>query len=102
MFRGPFLSPAYSYFRYHIHEYNVDDLMMCIIPYHETKVFVRVIQLMSLSNQTNKWNWLEPCAVSLHSLFPSSQVLFTLVKKHVKLYPIVSCMESFQSNVNFT
>uniref|UniRef100_A0A8C7D059 HEAT repeat-containing protein 1 n=1 Tax=Oncorhynchus kisutch TaxID=8019 RepID=A0A8C7D059_ONCKI len=45
--------------RFHIHLYNVDTLLACALPYHETKVFVRVIQLFKLKDPTNRWNWLE-------------------------------------------
>eukprot|EP00057_Strongylocentrotus_purpuratus_P026403 XP_011680877.1 PREDICTED: HEAT repeat-containing protein 1 [Strongylocentrotus purpuratus] len=46
-------------YRFHIQEYNTDDLMMCVLPYHETKIFVRAVQLLNLKNKKSKWNWLE-------------------------------------------
>uniref|UniRef100_A0A4W3IM76 HEAT repeat-containing protein 1 n=1 Tax=Callorhinchus milii TaxID=7868 RepID=A0A4W3IM76_CALMI len=46
--------------RFHIHLYNQDSLIGCVLPYHETKVFVRVIQLLKLSDPTHRWHWLEP------------------------------------------
>lgn len=45
--------------RYSIHQYNQDAIMMLILPYHETKIFVRFIQLFKLSSTSNRWNWLE-------------------------------------------
>ncbi|KAJ7987637.1 hypothetical protein DPEC_G00328550 [Dallia pectoralis] len=45
--------------RFHIQLYNVDSLIACALPYHETKVFVRVIQLLKLNDPTFHWNWLE-------------------------------------------
>ncbi|KAJ8284792.1 hypothetical protein COCON_G00036420 [Conger conger] len=45
-------------YRFHIHLYNMDCLIACILPYHETKVFVRVIQLLKISDPTHRWNWL--------------------------------------------
>lgn len=45
--------------RYSIHQYNQDAIMMLILPYHETKIFVRFIQLFELSSTSNRWNWLE-------------------------------------------
>uniref|UniRef100_A0A6Q2XAX1 HEAT repeat-containing protein 1 n=1 Tax=Esox lucius TaxID=8010 RepID=A0A6Q2XAX1_ESOLU len=45
--------------RFHIQLYNVDSLLACALPYHETKVFVRVIQLLKLNDPTYRWNWLE-------------------------------------------
>ncbi|XP_022087703.1 HEAT repeat-containing protein 1-like isoform X2 [Acanthaster planci] len=46
--------------RFSIHEYNIDDLLACVIPYHDTKIFVRVVQLLRLQDDTNKWHWLQP------------------------------------------
>ncbi|XP_053567913.1 HEAT repeat-containing protein 1 [Bombina bombina] len=46
--------------RFHIHLYNQDSLIGCVLPYHETRIFVRVIQLLSISDPTHKWNWLHP------------------------------------------
>lgn len=31
--------------RYQIHEYNVNDVVECVLPYHETNYFARMIQL---------------------------------------------------------
>uniref|UniRef100_A0A5F8GH43 HEAT repeat-containing protein 1 n=1 Tax=Monodelphis domestica TaxID=13616 RepID=A0A5F8GH43_MONDO len=50
--------------RFHIHLYNQDSLIGCVLPYHETKIFVRVIQLLKISNPTHKWNWLDPVKMS--------------------------------------
>ncbi|XP_050980668.1 HEAT repeat-containing protein 1 [Labeo rohita] len=44
--------------RFHIHLYNQDSLIACVLPYHETKVFVRVIQLFKIEDPTHKWHWL--------------------------------------------
>ncbi|KAM4693779.1 HEAT repeat-containing protein 1 [Discoglossus pictus] len=46
--------------RFHIHLYNQDSLIGCVLPYHETRVFVRVIQLLKIADPTHKWNWLHP------------------------------------------
>ncbi|XP_016100231.1 HEAT repeat-containing protein 1-like [Sinocyclocheilus grahami] len=44
--------------RFHIQLYNQDSLIACVFPYHETKVFVRVIQLLKIEDPTHKWHWL--------------------------------------------
>ncbi|XP_035389147.1 HEAT repeat-containing protein 1 isoform X2 [Electrophorus electricus] len=44
--------------RFHIHLYNQDSLIACVLPYHETKVFVRVIQLLKIDDPTHRWHWL--------------------------------------------
>ena len=46
--------------RFHIESFNVDDLMSLIFPYHSTRIFVRVLQMMNLSDPANKWHWLHP------------------------------------------
>ncbi|XP_028287492.1 HEAT repeat-containing protein 1 isoform X2 [Parambassis ranga] len=45
--------------RFHIQLYNVDSLLACALPYHDTKVFVRVLQLLKIKDATNRWNWLQ-------------------------------------------
>ena len=45
-------------FRYHIHQMNVDAVMMCILPYHRTNIFVRMLQLLEIGDRSSKWNWL--------------------------------------------
>ncbi|XP_051867261.1 HEAT repeat-containing protein 1 isoform X2 [Pristis pectinata] len=45
--------------RFHIHLYNQDSLIGCILPYHETKVFVRTVQLLALKDPTYRWHWLQ-------------------------------------------
>lgn len=46
--------------RFQINEYNKDEFMMLILPYHETKIFVICLQTMRLNDQNDKWHWLKP------------------------------------------
>ncbi|NWV31460.1 HEAT1 protein, partial [Grantiella picta] len=46
--------------RFHIHLYNQDSLIGCVLPYHETNLFVRVIQLLDIKSATHKWHWMDP------------------------------------------
>jgi hypothetical protein len=48
-------------YRYQIHNYNIDELFMCILPYHETNYFVRALQMLNLEAMTPEnqtWLWL--------------------------------------------
>eukprot|EP00064_Thunnus_orientalis_P022803 superscaffoldBa00008028_g23023 len=38
--------------------YNADSLLACALPYHDTNVFVRVLQLLKIKDATNRWSWL--------------------------------------------
>ncbi|KAF7648691.1 hypothetical protein LDENG_00153150 [Lucifuga dentata] len=44
--------------RFHIHLYNADSLLACVLPYHDTNMFVKVLQLLKIRDATNRWNWL--------------------------------------------
>ena len=44
--------------RYKIHIFNVDAIMASILPYHETPLFSRFVQLLNIS--PTKWHFLEP------------------------------------------
>lgn len=46
--------------RFHIHDFNRDELLALIFPYHETKIFVKCVQLLNLSNPNDPWRWLQP------------------------------------------
>uniref|UniRef100_A0A0D9W7V0 BP28 C-terminal domain-containing protein n=1 Tax=Leersia perrieri TaxID=77586 RepID=A0A0D9W7V0_9ORYZ len=43
--------------RYLVHVYNVDELLLCALPYHDTHAFVRIVQLINLGN--SKWAFLD-------------------------------------------
>lgn len=46
--------------RYHIHEFNTDEFMALVLPYHETKIFVKCVQLLTLRDPNKNWYWLKP------------------------------------------
>ncbi|GMJ01001.1 hypothetical protein like AT3G06530 [Hibiscus trionum] len=48
--------------RYKIHVYNIEDLVLCVLPYHDTHVFVRIVQLINTGN--SKWKFLDGVKVS--------------------------------------
>lgn len=60
--------------RFQINEFNVDDLMMLILPYHETRIFVRCIQILNIRDSKHRWNWLHP--LQKPGITLSKQVLF--------------------------
>lgn len=48
--------------RYKIHVYNMEELILCALPYHDTHAFVRIVQLLNLGN--TRWKFLEGVKVS--------------------------------------
>ncbi|GJN26820.1 hypothetical protein PR202_gb14780 [Eleusine coracana subsp. coracana] len=42
--------------RYLVHVYNLDELLLSALPYHDTHAFVRIVQLVNLGN--SKWTFL--------------------------------------------
>lgn len=61
--------------RFQIHEYNVDEFIMLILPYHETRMFVKCVQIMpKLRDERCAWHWLASiqkpgCVLSKPTLF---------------------------------
>jgi len=46
---------------YRVHCHNPDALMECVLPYYQTVLFARVVQLLPLKDHTlSKWAWLMP------------------------------------------
>ncbi|KAH8410161.1 hypothetical protein KR009_007254 [Drosophila setifemur] len=57
------LRPAHMAFewllrRFQVHEYNRGSVMALILPYHETKTFVQILQTMRLRASDTEWFWL--------------------------------------------
>ncbi|XP_014780648.1 HEAT repeat-containing protein 1 [Octopus bimaculoides] len=44
--------------RFNINYYNVNELLLSVLPYHEDKLFVQVVRLFSLAKNDKKWGWL--------------------------------------------
>ncbi|CAI9771819.1 unnamed protein product [Fraxinus pennsylvanica] len=43
--------------RYKVHLYNTEELILCALPYHETHVFVQIVQLINPGN--SRWKFLD-------------------------------------------
>ncbi|XP_053983600.1 HEAT repeat-containing protein 1 [Hylaeus volcanicus] len=77
--------------RFRIHEFNRDQFLLLILPYHETRMFVRALQLLNLSDAADKWHWLEPlqkpgvplATVSLINRLCSDNGFLKLICNHV-------------------
>ncbi|KAL8051037.1 hypothetical protein ABFS82_06G118900 [Erythranthe guttata] len=48
--------------RYKVHVHNVEDLILCALPYHDTHVFVQIVQLIDTGN--SRWKFLDGVKVS--------------------------------------
>lgn len=49
----------YLIYKYHVHRYEVDDIICAILPYHETRLFARALQVIE-DLDTSLWSWLKP------------------------------------------
>lgn len=49
----------YLIYKFHVHTYQADDLLCALLPYHETRLFARALQVIDLSDSDN-WAWLKP------------------------------------------
>ena len=45
---------------FRINSYNVDSIMECMLPYHDTILFARILQLLPLKSKSSAWHWLRP------------------------------------------
>ncbi|XP_058792928.1 HEAT repeat-containing protein 1 homolog [Phymastichus coffea] len=60
--------------RFHVHQFNKDHYLLLILPYHESRIFVRALQLLDLSDPRDKWHWLKPIQKSRSPLSSMSLV----------------------------
>lgn len=49
----------YLIYKYQVHTYQTDDLLCAILPYHETRLFARALQVID-NFDASLWGWLEP------------------------------------------
>ncbi|WZZ42003.1 uncharacterized protein At3g06530 [Brassica napus] len=56
-FRASLETLEYLIRRYKVHVYNVEDVVLCALPYHDTHAFVRIVQLITTGN--TKWKFLD-------------------------------------------
>ena len=45
---------------FRVHSCNVDAVVECVLPFYETKLFARVLQLLPLKAPSSPWHWLRP------------------------------------------
>ncbi|XP_055858614.1 HEAT repeat-containing protein 1 homolog [Episyrphus balteatus] len=60
MLRSSHLCLEWLIRRYMVHEYNKDDFVALIIPYHETNIFVKCVQIMKIKTPSDPWHFLYP------------------------------------------
>ncbi|EOA29708.1 hypothetical protein CARUB_v10012793mg [Capsella rubella] len=102
-FRASLETLEYLIRRYKIHIYNLEELVLCALPYHDTHAFVRIVQLLSTGN--TKWKFLDgvknsgappPRSVIVQQCIRHLQVLEALcdyasrTKKYQPSKPVVS------------
>ncbi|CAE7884730.1 unnamed protein product, partial [Symbiodinium sp. KB8] len=55
--RGAHKAMEFLIRRFRVHVYNVDDIMACILPHHETLIFARTVAILQFSD-TGLWGFL--------------------------------------------
>jgi len=70
---------------FRINSYNIDELLECVLPYHETVLFARIIQLLPLKDKASFWHWLRP---SQKANVPLSR--FTLIQHCISVPAFLS------------
>lgn len=84
----------FLHFRYQVHFYNIDDLLMCAFPYHDSNIFIRLLQILDVSSTKSKWHWLEP--VQTHgSRLPTQTIATHVFKDEGFLNFVASIPEEF-------
>jgi len=49
----------YLIYKYQVHTYQTNDFLCALLPYHETRLFARALQVVT-NLDANLWGWLEP------------------------------------------
>ncbi|CAJ1401986.1 unnamed protein product, partial [Effrenium voratum] len=60
--------------RYHVHRWNVDDIMAAVLPHHDSPLFTKLVQGLHVENRP-RWSWLSTLKAK-----PATLVRSTLAK----------------------
>jgi U3 small nucleolar RNA-associated protein 10 len=91
-------------YKYKIHLYNIDELMMCILPYHENNYFIRAIQMLDLDT-SKLWSWLNDNKTN--GVVLASSTLATHLTSDLSFFNFMisyvnCCLDTFVMNENST
>lgn len=77
-------------YRFGIQDYNKEDFLMLILPYHETNIFVRALQLIKIHDESDRFSWLKP--LQKHGVRLTKSVLFNHAATNVQF---LKCLSKF-------
>ncbi|KAI9255682.1 hypothetical protein BDA99DRAFT_562196 [Phascolomyces articulosus] len=72
--------------RFRVQDFNVESVLACILPYHETKSFVRMVSLLQIQENTS-WSFLLP--VKKSSIPLDRSMLIKAMKKNRRVLSFV-------------
>lgn len=78
----------YLIYRYQVQNYQTNDLLCALLPYHETRLFARVLQVLGDLEPT-LWGWLEP--YKKEGVAVPKQRIIDVLSSRLKL-PLVSLL----------
>ncbi|KAI8059189.1 U3 small nucleolar RNA-associated protein 10-domain-containing protein [Gongronella butleri] len=84
--------------RFDIHKLNVESILACVLPYHETKPFVKMVSLLDIADNSS-WVFLKPIRAS--SLPLSRELLVERIGKSRFVLDFV-CKTVVRSHVGFS
>ncbi|KAF7262515.1 hypothetical protein EG68_00185 [Paragonimus skrjabini miyazakii] len=80
-------------YKFQIHLYYVQDFIRCVMPYHETGLFAKFLQLIDFKSCGQEFRWMEPYAEAGQSLSRPQ-----LVRECVRQRPLVPFLTSMILN----
>ncbi|KAI8149580.1 hypothetical protein BJV82DRAFT_708430 [Fennellomyces sp. T-0311] len=83
--------------RFRVQDFNVDAILACILPYHETKLFVRMVSLLQIKENT-PWTFLLP--VKTTNIPLERSMLVRAMRKNTTILAFV-CKTVIEASVSF-
>lgn len=79
MLNGCHETLEYLIYKFHVHTYQTDDLLCALMPYHETRLFARALQVITRFD-SDHWAWLEPYQKEGVPV-PKERIITTIARK---------------------
>ncbi|KAF9427830.1 HEAT repeat-containing protein 1, partial [Podila epigama] len=86
--------------RFRIHEFNVDAVVRCILPYHETSLFVTMVSILQIED-SSRWVFLRPIRKSKQPLERNLLIQYMLKDRSLIEFVCETVLEAVSRQMSF-
>ncbi|KAG0209950.1 HEAT repeat-containing protein 1 [Mortierella sp. GBA30] len=86
--------------RFRIHEFNIDAILLAVLPYHETALFVTMISILQIE-ETSRWVFLRPIRKSKQPLERTLLIQYMLKDRSIVEFICETALQAVARRTSF-